>query len=66
MGRIMIPIRLREELGFEIGNEYSFFTHETDDGQTFLCIKCPSGTDDKIKKAIDFLKSKGIETLCAK
>ena len=40
MGRITIPIRLREQLGFEIGHEYSYYLFE-ENGMKFLCIKCP-------------------------
>jgi len=40
MGRITIPIRLREETGIEIGEiyPYSILEHE---GKKYLCIECP-------------------------
>ena len=40
MGRITIPIRLREEMGIEIGKNYEYFKFELD-GKKYLCIKCP-------------------------
>lgn len=40
MGRITIPIRLREEMGIEIGNNYEYFKFELD-GKKYLCLECP-------------------------
>ena len=40
MGRLTIPIRLREEVGMEIGETYTFYKHVDTDGTAYLCIKC--------------------------
>lgn len=39
MGRITIPIRLREEVGIEIGEIYEYFKLNFD-GKNYLCIEC--------------------------
>lgn len=40
MGRLTIPIRLREEVGLIIGETYDFYKLVEKDGTTYLCIKC--------------------------
>ena len=40
MGRITTPIRLREQVGIEIGEIYEYSILEQD-GNTYLCIECP-------------------------
>ena len=40
MGRITIPIRLREQVGIKIGEIYEYSIFEID-GSTYLCIECP-------------------------
>ena len=40
MGRITIPIRLREEMGIEIGKNYEYFKTEIEN-KKYLCIECP-------------------------
>ncbi len=59
-GRIMIPIRLREEMGLVSGTEYSFFTHEMD-GRKFICIECPSITQSKLEEAIQIIRASGMK-----
>ena len=46
-GRLVIPTKLREDMGLVIGNEYPFLTLETDDGRKFICIECP-GINKKV------------------
>ena len=53
----MIPIRLREQMGLEIGREYPFFINE-ENGHRYICIECP-GTDAKIEEAFLILKQAG-------
>lgn len=53
----MIPIRLREQMGLEIGREYPFFITE-ENGHRYICIECP-GTDAKIEEAFLILKQAG-------
>lgn len=38
-GRLLIPIRLREEMGLIPGKVYHFFTHE-ENNRKFICIDC--------------------------
>ena len=57
MGRIMIPVRLREQLGLKAGQEYQFFLYE-EDGHRFICIECP-GNDAKIEEAFVTLRQAG-------
>jgi len=40
MGRITIPIRLREQTGIEIGEMYEYSIYEIN-GKKYLCIECP-------------------------
>ena len=58
MGRLVIPARLREELGLSIGETFKFFTHE-ENGKTYLCIECPE-QETEIEKAIKLLQANGI------
>ena len=55
-GRLVIPIRLREAMGLEIGQEYSFYTHE-ENGKKYLCIECP--VTQKLEEAKALLKKYG-------
>lgn len=59
-GRIMIPIRLREEFGLASGVEYQFFIHE-DENARYICIECPitKSNDLTIEKAKELLESQG-------
>lgn len=43
MGRITIPIRLREEMGIEIGKNYEYFKLNLD-GKEYLCLECPESS----------------------
>ena len=60
MGRITLPIRLREQLGFEIGKEYPFYFYEDSSGK-YLCIKCAVPEDARVVDAIEFLESLGYD-----
>lgn len=61
VGRIMVPIRLREETGIVCGKEYDFFVHLTSEGRKFVCIECPLTTEEQIQEATKLLRSKGIK-----
>ena len=43
MGRITIPIRLREEMGIEIGKNYEYFKLNLN-GKEYLCLECPEAS----------------------
>lgn len=45
-GRLVIPTRLREQMGLETGEEYTFYIGQDDEGSKYICIKCP-GIDEK-------------------
>lgn len=61
MGRIMLPKRLREELGLKEGTEYTFYTHEDDRGRRFLCIECPEVNPDMLEEARRLVKKYGLK-----
>ena len=50
-GRLVIPTKLREQMGLETGKEYSFYTLETNSGRKFICIECPGINREKIEEA---------------
>ena len=39
-GRLVIPSKLREELGLREGMLLTFYKYE-ENGKTFLCVECP-------------------------
>lgn len=45
-GRLVIPTKLRDQMGLITGQEYQFYTMEDDTGRKFICIECP-GIDEK-------------------
>ena len=61
-GRIMIPVKLREDLNLRDGLEYTFFTH-SENGEEYICIKCPRqiapASESQIKNAIALLEKLG-------
>lgn len=58
-GRLVIPIRLREQLHMNTGDYYQFFTLE-EDGKTFLCIECTNKASE-VKDALNVLKKHGFQ-----
>lgn len=60
-GRLVIPAKLREEMGIEIGETYEFYTTE-EDGKRFLCIECPI-LETEIEKALKLLREAGITSI---
>lgn len=55
MGRITIPIRLREQVGIEVGQVYNYSILKDDTG-CYLCIKCPGPNQEMIEAAKEILK----------
>ena len=58
MGRLVLPIRLREELGLTIGETFEFFLHE-ENGKNYLCIECPE-QETELQKALKILEKNGM------
>lgn len=56
-GRLLIPIRLRESLGLQPGDTYTFYLHE-EGGIQYLCIACG---DTEITKARKLLEENGMK-----
>ena len=50
MGRIMIPSKLRDELGVQAGDIMHTYFLTDDDGSKFICFKIPD-VSDEIEKA---------------
>lgn len=62
-GRIMIPIKLREELGLQLGQEYYFLTHE-ENGRKYICIDCgPTITPESLEKAMQIVQASGMKVV---
>ncbi len=60
-GRIMIPVKLREELGLETGKEYYFLVHE-EGGRKYICIDCgPAITSESLEKAMQIIQQSGMK-----
>lgn len=60
LGRLVLPAPLREELNIECGVPYDFYTHETEEGNVYLCIKLPKAKS-KVEEAKRILREAGIE-----
>lgn len=58
-GRLVIPIRLREELNLVIGDTYEFFLHD-ENGKRYLCIECPK-TETELEKAKRIIQENGLK-----
>jgi bifunctional DNA-binding transcriptional regulator/antitoxin component of YhaV-PrlF toxin-antitoxin module len=58
-GRLVVPVKLRERMGMEIGDNYRFYVHELD-GKTYLCVECYR-KEEEIERAKRILREAGIE-----
>lgn len=62
-GRIMIPVKLREQMGLVTGREYSFCTMEKD-GRRYICIDCGSITDGvNLEEAMRVIQANGLKVV---
>ncbi len=59
-GRIMIPSRLRDQLGLIPGQEYYFFTHE-ENGHHFICIDVGTTSEMTLEQAKQILQQNGLK-----
>ena len=57
-GRLVIPVKLREELNLQDGEVLPFWIHEQD-GKRFLCIECPT-EESEVERALRVLREHGI------
>lgn len=63
MGRIMIPVKLRDKMGLVTGQEYDFITLEKD-GRSYICIDCgPAQRVRDIEEAIRIIKANGMKVI---
>lgn len=58
-GRVLIPIRLREEVGLNANSTCTFYKH-MEDGKLFLCIECPDfNLESELEKAQKIIEAAG-------
>ena len=55
-GRLVIPARLREELGLQVGDLCQFYLHE-ENGKRYLCVE----VENEIEKAKRMLEENGYQ-----
>ena len=60
MGRIMIPVRLRDQLGLITGREYSFEVRQID-GRNYICIDC--GLNTELEEAMNLVQNAGLKVV---
>ena len=62
-GRIMVPIRLREQMGMQVGQIYSFSTLEMN-GRKYICIDCGAAvSDEELNRALQLVQSQGMKVI---
>lgn len=61
-GRIMIPVRLRDQMGLITGKEYYFTTMEKD-GRRFICIDCGSVENTSLEEAMKIIQANGLKVV---
>ncbi len=60
-GRLVIPTKLREQMGLIVGQEYPFYTMEDDTGRKFICIECPGIDEATIEEARRIVQKYGMK-----
>lgn len=60
MGRIMIPVRLRDQLGLIPGREYTFEVRTFND-RNYICIDC--GLNTELEEAMKLVKRAGLKVV---
>lgn len=60
MGRIMIPVRLRDQLGLVPGREYTFEVRTFND-RNYICIDC--GLNTELEEAMKLVKRAGLKVV---
>lgn len=59
-GRLLIPIKLREEMNLIPGQEYKLYIHQ-ENGHNYICIDCGIPETISIEQAIQVLQANGIK-----
>lgn len=59
-GRILIPVKLREQMNLKAGQIYHFFIHE-ENGRKYICIDCGASANRDIEQAIKLLQANGMK-----
>lgn len=60
MGRIMIPVRLRDQLGLMVGREYTFEIRQIN-GRNYICIDC--GMNTELEEAMKLVQNAGLKVV---
>lgn len=56
-GRIMIPVKLREQMNLTPGQVYYFSTME-ENGRKYICIDCgPAVTNEELEEAMRIIRA---------
>lgn len=61
-GRIMIPVRLRDQMGLITGKEYYFTTMEKD-GRRYICIDCGPVDTTSLEEAMKIIQANGLKVV---
>jgi bifunctional DNA-binding transcriptional regulator/antitoxin component of YhaV-PrlF toxin-antitoxin module len=59
MGRIVLPVRLREQYGLVTGLECPIYQHVDEDGRMFICFEVPPKAVQNFKEARELLEKLG-------
>ena len=59
MGRLVLPVRLREQYGLEPGLECPIYEHVDNEGRVYLCIQCPPKAVQNFREARELLERLG-------
>lgn len=62
-GRIMIPVKLREQMNLNPGQVYYFSTLEAN-GRKYICIDCgPAISNEELDKAMQIVQASGLKVV---
>lgn len=62
-GRIMIPVKLREQMNLQPGQVYYFSTME-ENGHKFICIDCgPAISNEELDEAMRIIRASGLKIM---
>ena len=59
-GRIVLPMKLRDQLSLIMGEDYDFYLHQ-EGNELYLCVKCAEGAD-KIYQVLSNFEEKDFFT----